>query len=423
MTTPVYTFRDARMRSPLLGVVNGLGNGLAAVGLTLPNTSVASVVKAAQAKSNTQLEPDAPTLEALRRYIASAQSDAQLNTLGRVAVHNMLVNALASNFAVLDWHRQHGALAQERIEKPWVIIGLPRTGTSILSILLGLDPLNRPILQWEARHPIPPATLAGASEDPRIASVSIEYAQMDKLNPAIATMHPFGSTLAEECTALFMYSLRTIGLETIAFTPSYGNWLDTADMEPAFEIHRKTLQAWQAAQPTGHWVLKSPNHLWCLPELLAAYPDARIVWTHRNPAQVLPSLASLNCAMQNPFTRQLDPKRVGSHWAEKIEHAIDAATQFDTGQARDWCHHVQYEDLVKNPVTTLRALYARFDARPSALHERRVATWLAQKPQHADGIHAYDPADFGWTEQSLRNRFKTYQDHYVTTAQNPPDSD
>lgn len=413
MNVPVHTFHDARLKSPLLRAINVAGAGLSIVGLRWPRLNAQAIVSAAQQQVGSHQKADSVTEEALQRYIDSAERDANLNALGRLAVHNMLAGALASRFSVLDWHQQNPSLSGVKIQQPWIILGLPRTGTSILSILLGLDPFTRPLLQWEARYPMPPPTLFDSAEDPRIAKLAKEYARLHKLNPAVATMHPFGSTLAEECTALFTYSLRTIGMETIAFTPTYGTWLDGADMTPAYAIHQQTLQALQQAKPTSQWVLKSPNHLWCLPTLLEAYPDARIVWTHRDPLQVIPSLASLNCAMQRQLTRRLDPHRVGSYWANRVQSALHNALRFDREQPADWCHHVQYDDLVTHPLATLQQLYAHFDLKMNELHRQRVATWLQQRPQHADGVHAYDIADFGWRENELKATYRTYREKYA----------
>lgn len=414
MTAPTYSFRDARLRSPLLRSVNAIGSGLGSLGFKLPSLAPRDIVSAAQKKAASGREPEVDSREALGHFATAAEDEAELNTLGRGAVHNMLVGALASQFAVLDWHDQHPEIGEQAIRQPWVVVGLPRTGTSILSILLGLDPYNRPLLQWEARQPIPPSTMADASEDPRIAALSREFARLRKLNPAISTMHPFGSTLAEECTAVFTYALRTIGMETIAFVPGYGRWLASADMTPAYRIHRKTLQALQSTQPTGHWVLKSPNHLWSLPALMAAYPDARVIWTHRDPAQVIPSLASLNCAMQIQFTRHLDPVEVGNYWADKVDQAIDRATAFDRSQDATWCYHAQYKDLLLDPVGTLRRIYSHFGAPLKDLHRQRIETWLCQKPQHADGQHVYRAEDFGWTGSYLEDRFGNYRSSYVS---------
>ena len=177
----------------------------------------------------------------------------------------------------------------------------------MLSNLLGLDPMARPLLQWEAAHPIPPPTLEGAEEDPRIAQTAKELDGLMKLNPPLKAMHPFGATLAQECVSLFMYDVRTLALETQAHVPTYARWLEQADMAPAYAQHRLALQTLQSRQPTERWILKTPNHLWHLEALLAAYPDARIIWTHRDPGPVVTSLASLANAGQRPLTAEGRP--------------------------------------------------------------------------------------------------------------------
>ena len=407
-----YTFRDARLRSPALRLVNAAGAGLGAIGLRWPRLEPEAIISSAQRQAGVDFAIGDDTTQALNRFIQSAESEANLNTLGRIAVHSMLVNSLASRLRVLDWGERHPEIRQEPIREPWIVVGLPRTGTSILSILLGLDPFSRPLLQWEAKRPIPPADLATAKEDPRISLFTQEMARLNKMNPALATMHPFGSTLAEECTAIFTYALRTIGMETVAFVPSYGRWLDHADMTPAYDIHKLTLQALQHAQPTERWTLKSPNHLWCLPELLSAYPDARIIWIHRDPAKLVTSLVSLNCALQLQFTRHLDAKRVGEYWAEKISTAIEKATSFDQAAASEWCCHVQYEDLLAQPKATLDRVYEHFGDDLNTLHKRRIDAWLTQRPQHAAGVHSYDPGDFGWTQKMLSERYSGYRQRY-----------
>ena len=206
---------------------------------------------------------------------------------------------------------EHPEVHHERIDSPWIIVGLPRTGTSVLSMLLGLDPVARPLLQWEAAHPIPPPTLEEADEDPRIAQTAKELDGLMKLNPPLKAMHPFGATLAQECVSLFMYDVRTLALETQAHVPSYARWLEEADMAPAYAQHRLALQTLQSRQPTERWILKTPNHLWHLEALLAAYPDARIIWTHRDPGPVVTSLASLANAGQRPLTKRTRPPSHG----------------------------------------------------------------------------------------------------------------
>lgn len=416
----VYTYRDAELRSLPLRLLNTIGAGAGRLGMQLASLEPDSIVAAAKQRTGVN---DLGTAyfgddcrEPLERFVASCEAQAQLTTLGRFAVRNMLVNALSNRLQLVDWRTRHPQIAEERIVKPWIVLGLPRTGTSLLNALLGLAPTSRPLLQWEAARPMPPADLATAGEDARIQAFVKDMQGALKLNPGLGAMHPFGSTLAEECTAVFMYALRTIGLEAISFVPDYGRWLDDADMTSTYAIHKTLLQALQAAQPTEQWVLKSPNHLWCLGEMLAAYPDARIIWTHRDPAAVVTSLASINSAMQLPFTRRKDMRPVGEYWADKVSGGIAKATAFDTQQTPGWCYHLNYEDLIANPTAAVESIYQHFGETLAPLHRRRIGAWLQYRPQAAFGRHGYDARDFGWDLNGLQQRYRDYRERYAIPA-------
>jgi hypothetical protein len=241
MSAPVHTFRDARLSSTPLRALNRAGRGLAALGIAVPALSVESIVAAAQRDAGEEDLGGDSYLEPLRRYLEAAREEAQLNTVCRLAVRRMLVSALANRIRLASWARAHPEVRREVVAQPWVVLGLPRTGTSLLSILLGLDPESRALMHWEGARPIPPPSLATAAEDPRIAQNAREIATLLKLNPALAVMHPFGATIAQECVALFLYDVRTLGVETQAYVPSYGRWLQRCDMSPAYAQHRLAL--------------------------------------------------------------------------------------------------------------------------------------------------------------------------------------
>ena len=187
--------------------------------------------------------------EPLEVLTASMQEEAGLSTFGRIATANMIKAQLATRLRLQAWTKTNPAVADEKIERPWIILGLPRTGTSILSQLLGLDPMVRPLLQWEARAVVPPPTLATEHTDPRIAESDATMGRLLELSPAIGAMHPFGAMLAEECIPLMMLDLRCLGMETQALVPSYGAWLQGCDMSPAYVQHKKGLQALQPIAP------------------------------------------------------------------------------------------------------------------------------------------------------------------------------
>ena len=323
MSDVSYTWRDSELKIKPLRALNALGAQMARLGFELPHLTPASVVASARkAAGSSDLGPDS-YVEPLEVYLAACAREAELTTFGRILIAKMLSAALTNRIELQEWAKSHPEVRNEHIESPWVIVGLPRTGTSLLSMLLGLDPVARPLLQWEAAHLIPPDTLEEAKGDPRIAQTAKELDGLMKLNPPLKAMHPFGATLAQECVSLFMYDVRTLALETQAHVPTYARWLEQADMTPAYDQHRLALQTLQSRQPTERWILKTPNHLWHLEALLATYPDARIIWTHRDPGPVITSLASLANAGQRPLTSRTDPRPTAEEWKRKCAFALE----------------------------------------------------------------------------------------------------
>ena len=407
-----YSFRDAELRSRPLKLLNRVGAWVAKTGWSPPSLEPASIEAAARDRAKTQDLGGDSYREPLAIYTRALEEEAQLTTFGRVAIRGMLINSLTNRAKLHAWSQEHPELRQEKIAQPWVILGLPRTGTSLLSQLIGLDPLARAPLHWEAAHPIPPPSLAEAAEDPRIAQTTKELEQLLSLNPALRAMHPFGATLAQECIALMLYDLRCLAMETQAHVPSYGRWLRQCDMTPAYAQHKLALQALQSTQPTERWILKTPNHLWCLPTLFDFYPDARVIWTHRDPAPVITSLASLNTALQRTFTTVRDPALVGNEWRAKAFHGVSAGMAFDEKAEAGWCQHVLYRDLLDDPIATVERIYASFGEEIGALHRRRIEAWLRDRHQTAFGRHQYDPADFGWTVEDIALQFEPYRSRY-----------
>jgi len=407
-----YTWRDSELHSPPLRALNRVGAGLARWGMELPPLTPSSVIAAASKAAGSGDFGGESFREPLEVFLRSCEQDAELTTFGRLLIGKMLAGALANRIELHRWSLEHPEVADERIDGPWVIVGLPRTGTSVLSMLLGLDPMARPLLQWEAAHPIPPPTLDESAQDPRIARTAKELDGLMKLNPPLKAMHPFGATLAQECVSLFMFDVRTLALETQAHVPSYGRWLEQADMAPAYRQHRLALQTLQSRLPTQRWILKTPNHLWDLEALLAAYPDARIIWTHRDPGPVVTSLASLANAAQRPLTSRSDPRPAAEEWKRKCRFALDSAVAFDERSDDGWCQHVHYDRLMADPLDTVRQLYRRVGDEVSDLHARRIESFLEYRPKDAFGRHLYDPSDFGWSYAGLSEEFAGYTRRY-----------
>ncbi len=403
-----YTWGDAELRSRPLRAFNWVGGKLQRAGIELPALNSSSVIKAAAKSAGSDDFGSDSFREPLDVFLRSCEDEAELTAFGRVLVSKMLSSALSNRIDLYRWSLEHPEVRQESIQSPWIIVGLPRTGTSLLSNLLGLDPVARPLLQWEAARPIPPASIEDAAEDPRIARSAKDLEGLMKLNPPLKAMHPFGATLAEECVSLFMYDVRTLALETQAHVPTYARWLEKTDMAPAYAQHRLTLQTLQSRQPTERWILKTPNHLWHLDAMLTAYPDARVIWTHRDPGPVVTSLASLANASQRLLTSRRDPRPTAEEWKRKCAFALRSAMSFDVRAEEGWCQHLHYDALMADPVESVRRLYRHHGEEVGPLHARRMQAFLEQRPQDAFGRHRYDPADFGWTYAALAADFADY---------------
>ena len=413
MSGPAYTFRDAGLHSPLLRGLNGVGTGLRVFGLELPALEPDAIARAAGKRAGADDFGGPGWREALEVLCLALNLEAELSTFGRLALRRLLVGTLETRLRLIQWAARHPEVRDETIERPWMVVGLPRTGTTLLSILLGLDPNVRPLLQWETQSPVPPPDLASRAEDPRIAASAKQCAQLLALNPPIRAMHPMGATLATECVTLFFLDLRSLLVETQAHVPSYGRWLEETDMRGAYAMHRLALQVLQSRLPTDAWSLKTPQHLWHLDTLLEFYPDARIVWTHRDPAAIVPSTASLNLSLQRMNARRSEPPAVGAAWRDKLHLAVSRGLDFDARQGgKAWCAHLQYADLVADPIAAVRKLYAHFEAEVSPLHARRMEVWLRDRPRDVHGRHHYDAADFGLTREDLHERFAAYRERF-----------
>ena len=405
-----WTFRDAGLRSTALRGLNALGRRLAP---RRPRFDPAGLMEQAAARSGLQDFGDDAFREGLGTLCASLDDEAGLHTLGRIAQRRMLVATLERRLRLVDHAKRHPEVRDEQVRAPFVVLGLPRTGTTLLSYLLDLDPHTRSLRSWESLALVPPPTLAGQRDDPRIAQAARDEARLAALNPPLRAMHPLGATLPTECVPLHMLDFRSLGFETQAMVPSYGAWLEGCDMRSAYAIHELALQVLQAAIPTGRWALKTPHHLWCLDALRARYPDAQLVWTHRDPLRVVPSVASLNMSFYRTWESSPDPRRAGREWNRKLHLATQRGLDFDR-RSHDaaWCHHLHYTRLMAEPVEAVRDLYAHFGEELDPLHERRMHAWMADRPRDAFGRHRYALDDFGLRAEVIDEQYAAYRERF-----------
>lgn len=408
-----YTFRDAGLHSRALRALNVSGRAAGIFGYRGAKLDPDSLRAAACAAAGLDDFGPPGVDDALEALHDSLEREAGLTTFGRMLIRGLLISALANRLKLLEWAKRHPEVRDEKIESPWVILGMPRTGTTLLSRLLALDPSVRPLLHWEAGAPVPPPTLSGQAEDPRIAAATKQVGQLVALNPPFQAMHPLGATHSTECVTLFIMDLRSLSIDTQALLPSYGKFLEKTDVRPTYALHKLGLQILQSQIPTQTWSLKTPQHLWHLDALSECYPDAKRIWTHRDPRKVVTSVASLNASMHKVGSDRVDPLAIGEEWNHKLRLGIERGMDFDDRKGgTGWCHHLLYADLMADPVTAMERMYANFGQELSPLHRRRIETWVEQRSQSAFGRHGYDPADFGFSDERFKADYGDYCERF-----------
>jgi hypothetical protein len=406
------TFHDAGIRSPILRTLNASGAAAARIGWIRPRLDAKDLMDAARRQTGLEDFGDGRFLSGLEALLESLAGDANLTTFGRLVQKKMLTRFLTVRLAVTDWNACHPEALNETIRAPWVIAGLPRTGTTLLSHLLELDPRNRSLLGWEALDPAPPGPADSPAIRARIAHAEKDDAQLNQLIPPLQAMHPMEPTLPTECVTLFACDFRSLLFSTQTPIPSYARWLQDAEMDSAYEFHRGVLQLLQCDHEPLRWSLKTPQHLWSFAALFRTYPDARVIWTHRDPRKVVPSVASLNMAFYRTFTKDPDPKMVGQEWNRELSIGVRKGMEFDKQADPGWCAHLLYEELMEDPIAALRKVYAVFGEELLEDHAEAIRQWLSQRPQSNFGRHRYDAKDFGMDVDEIDNTFSTYIERF-----------
>ena len=406
------TFRDAGIRSSALRALNAAGAAAARAGWKRPKLDAGALVRDARRQTGLEDFGDPGYRTGLEALVESLEAEAELTTFGRLVLKKMLTRFLAVRLAVQDWHARHPSAARETIAAPWVIAGLPRTGTALLSHLLELDPRNRSLLGWEALDPVPPGDPSSPEIQARISRAEKDDEQLNQLIPPLRAMHPMEPTLPTECVTLFACDFRSMLFSTQSPVPGYARWLRDTEMDSAYAFHRTTLQLLQHQREVLRWSLKTPQYLWSLPALFRTYPDARVIWTHRDPRKVVPSVASLNMAFYKTFTRNPDPVAVGREWNRELAAGVHKGMEFDAQASPDWCAHLLYEELMEDPIGALRQIYTLFGDELRDDHAEAIRDWLARRPQSTFGRHRYDARDFGMDTDEIAATFAHYTERF-----------
>ncbi|SFW77637.1 sulfotransferase family protein [Amycolatopsis australiensis] len=352
-------------------------------------------------------------VEGLRVLLEAYEADEELTPFGNKVHRAFLRGALVARLLSEASWKQHPRYADVAIERPIFVTGLPRTGTTALHRLLAEDPAHQGLEVWLAEAPQPRPPRETWTGNPVFRGIQAGYERHHVEHPEFMGVHHMSADQVEECWQLLRQSLRSVSFECLAHVPRYSRWLAKQDWTGAYARHRRNLQLIGLPDAGKRWVLKNPSHLFALDALMAVYPDALVVQTHRAPRTIMASMCSLAEKAADGWSAKFRGEVIGRGqldlWARGADEFRRARAKYDPAQFCD----VRYEDFVADPIGTVSAVYDHFglstsdDARAAmtALHAESRAG--ERKP-----AHRYRLADFGLTPEEVDERFAGYLREY-----------
>jgi hypothetical protein len=319
---------------------------------------------------------------------------------------------LETRLRLVQLRKEHPEIAAEKIAGPVAVIGLPRTGTTALVDLLAQDPDARSPLQWETANLFPPADPNTWRDDPRIEQFQAGLDAMIGAIPTLGALHTFGSTLPDECNTFLALDFWSPNFTAQMALPAYTEWLRLGRLQHPYATHHWVLQHLQAHGPTGRWTIKSPFHAFAVAELLAEYPDAVLVQTHRDPIDLLPSMAGLYSTIRqqgnNDIARLDTGRELLSLWGTGLQRCL-AARRDPAADAR--ILDVSHRALTTDPFGVVRSVYERFDLPFPAEAQQAIKGWLKHPAQHISPVR-FSLDDFGLNAADVADSFGDYRDRF-----------
>jgi Sulfotransferase family len=375
-----------------------------------PEALIASATKATRLDAKPLSDPR--LTEALGALTSSLHREASLSPFGRLAAGWDLKRMLSTLLILADTEGEDRTILTRPLEAPIFIAGLPRSGTTFLHGLLAEDPANRAPRIWEAIYPYPRHRAAEFGAGRR--KVQLQLGVFNRLSPGIRSLHPIEADAPEECIEFTSQVFRSPRFDDVYRAPSYRAWLDASGYDDGYRFLARFLRHLQGpGEAPRRWILKSPEHVFSFAALTRVFPDAMLVFAHRDPGHVLVSAARLTELLRAPFTTTIDRREIGrkvaDYWQEGMRRMVETADDqaFPLRLA-----HVTYRSLVGDPIGTIARIYDAFGLELSKEAREAMAAKVAQAPNGGYGANRYRPEEFGIDPARERERASIYVERF-----------
>jgi hypothetical protein len=364
-------------------------------------------------RANRRVFSDPSFIEPLKRLLKSYEEEADLSGFGRRAVRFDMMRCLNNLLRLDAAEEDNPAILSRVIDRPIFITGLPRSATTFLHSLLSQDPANAVPYCWQLIYPYR-SRAAFFGIDLRRTQVDFQLRLFHCLSPGLRDLHPLSADTPQECTDITAQVFQSLRFDNTHRIPSYQSWLDAHGHRDAFRFHRRFLQHLDTGAPGRRWVLKSPDHVFSLDAIRAVYPDAQIVFLHRDPLSVVASCSKLSELLRRPFTRHIDRAEIGHYVSSRL---VESAERMVASQS-EHILHLHYRQVVSAPMETVDKLYRHCGLALSREAEQRMQAWLARPRRRP--TRTYNLAEFGLDAASLQERFARYVNTFGVCVEQSP---
>lgn len=347
--------------------------------------------------------------EGLDILVTALDREARLNAMGRAATDAQIIMLLANRLQVEDWYTRHPEIDEQEIVAPLIGLGLPRTGSTALGILLGEDPAVRSLHNWETMWPCPPPDAATIAHDPRIGWAEDSMARREQMFPRMTSMLPSTATSPSECQLFMGLDFKSQIFQAFAHIPSYVEWfIHNADLVPTYQYVKRVLKLLQWRCPPNRWRLKNPSHSLFINALNEVFPDARFVMTHRDVGGVIPSVADLYFELRKAYSDNVDMHAIGAETSSVFELGMHRMITFRDAGHEHRFFDIKFIPFQKDPFPSIEALYEFLGETLSPQARAKMDVWWHSKTPEDRCYERTDPAVFGLNLEHLRAQFGFY---------------
>jgi hypothetical protein len=410
--------QEFRTRSALLSIADGVSRVLSA------REQIPDIEALLPMSGETPALPGLSNHEiacAVRTLMRALKEEADLSPFGRLVARWDIETRLGNLRRLREEETRFPEIAEEPILAPIIITGSPRSGTTFLQTLLAQDTQNQVLRCWQAVYPYTPQSRI-RWRDSRPSRMNRQLRYFSLLAPDLHKVHPLNGRSPQECTEVTAQVFQSSRFDSTFHIPSYRKWLDSIGHFPAYRFHKRFLQHLQHQNGRQRWILKSPDHVFALGALSFTYPDARIVFVHRDPMKVLPSNAQLIEILRAPFTEKIDRFKIGRQVTADL--ALATATMVETSRLNrfpaDQVFHLHFLDLISRPLDAIERLYRHFGLSLSVSARQRVSQRIAAQSKGGYANNSYRMERHGIDRDAVESRFRNYLNYFDIRRESDP---